>query len=170
MFVISRVPLHLYFRRETKLSDRFLAEGGEEEELYSYTRKEQPVFIFITDMLWFINTIYSPEGIAQKSNGFMQTLTLKGRYHNIYFIAALNIGDKSGVRGYDAFKNFISYGTGIHFGGKISANDMLNFDYMPFKEREKSEKAGIGQIPEMDGEAPVQKIVVPLLGKRKKKS
>ena len=47
---------------------------------------------------------------------------------------------------------------------------MLNFDYMPFKEREKSEKAGIGQIPELDGEAPVQKIVVPLLGKRKKKS
>lgn len=170
MFDYFKSTLTPVFQERNKIKRQILAEGGEEEELYSYTRKEQPVFIFITDMLWFINTIYSPEGIAQKSNGFMQTLTMKGRYHNIYFIGALNIGDKSGVRGYDTFKNFISYGTGIHFGGKISANDMLNFDYMPFKEREKSEKAGIGQIPEMDGEAPVQKIVVPLLGKRKKKS
>ena len=79
MFDYFKSTLTPVFQERNKIKRQILAEGGEEEELYSYTRKEQPVFIFITDMLWFINTIYSPEGIAQKSNGFMQTLTLKGR-------------------------------------------------------------------------------------------
>ena len=46
----------------------------------------------------------------------------------------------------------------------------MNFDYMPFKEQTKSEKPGIGMIPEMNTETDAQKIVVPLAKGKKKQS
>lgn len=156
------------FRRRNQIKQKILAEGAEEEELYSYTRKETPIFIFISDMVWFINTVYSPDNSAKGMKGFVETLTLRGRYHNIYFIGNLNIEEKNTLRGYQAFINFVSYKTGIHFGGKVSQNGFMNFEYLPFKEQAKTERPGIGQIPETDGEIGVQKIVVPLVGKRRK--
>ena len=72
------------------------------------------------------------------------------------------------IASYKTFINFVSYKTGIHFGGKVTQNNLLNFDYLSFNDRAKTEKAGIGQLPEVNGEAPVQKIVVPLMTKKKK--
>lgn len=175
-YVAGEEELFTYFKdiltpefvRRNKIKQRLLAEGGEEEELYTYTRKEAPVFVFITDLLWFINTIYDPNNSSRGLKGFMETLTMKGRYHNIYFVGILNMEDKNTVRGYQVFMNFVSYKTGIHFGGNVSQNGILNFDYLPFKEQTKSEKAGIGLLPEMEGENPARKIVVPLVGRRKK--
>ena len=56
----------------------------------------------------------------------------------------------------------------IHFGGNVAQNGLMNFDYMPFKEQTKSEKPGIGMIPEMNTETDAQKIVVPLAKGKKK--
>lgn len=156
------------FVRRNKIKQQILAEGGEEEDLYTYTRKDVPIFLFITDLLWFINTVYDSKNSARGMKGFVETLTMKGRYHNIYFVGILNIEDKNTVRGYQAFINFASYKTGIHFGGNVSQNGFMNFDYLPFKEQTKAEKAGIGQIPEVDGEINARKVVVPLMKKRKK--
>lgn len=156
------------FSKRNQMKRQLLEKGGEEEELYLYTRKEEPIFLFITDMLWFINTIYDGANASKGLKGFMETLTAKGRYHNIYFIGILNMEDKSSVRGYQTFVNFASYKTGIHFGGNVAQNTFLNFEYLPFKEQSRTEKVGIGQLPVMDGEAAVQKLVVPLVGKRKK--
>lgn len=158
------------FVRRNKIKQQILAEGGEEEELYTYTRQETPVFLFITDMLWFINTIYDAKNATKGMKGFMETLTAKGRYHNIYFVGILNMEDKNMIRTYQTFTNFVSYKTGIHFGGNVTQNNFLNFDYLPFKEQAKGEKPGIGQLPEMDGEVTAQKVVIPLAGKRKKTS
>lgn len=155
------------FQRRNKIKRQILAEGGEEEDLYARTRKEIPMFLFISNMLWFINTIYAPQNASRGMKGFIETLTRKGRYHNIYFVGVLNLEDKNTVRGYQAFVNFASYKTGIHFGGNISQNGILNFDYLPFKELTKSERPGVGQLPMVDGRAEVQKIVVPLVGRKK---
>lgn len=167
LFTYFQEILTPIFQERNKIKRKLMAEGCE-EELYSYTKKEKPIFIFISDMQWFINTIYAPENSLRRMSGFMETLTLKGSYHNIYFIGILNQEDKNSVKGYTTFMNFTSYMTGIHFGGKVSANGILNFDYLTFKEQAKPEKAGIGQLSEVDGEASVKKVVVPLLGKRKK--
>ena len=153
--------------RRNKIKQQIMADGGEEEELYAYTRKEKPVFLFISDMLWFVNTVYSSENSARSMNGFMETLTAKGRYHNIYFAAILNLEDKNTVRGYQMFMNFASYKTGVHFGGNVSQNGLMNFDYLSFKEQSRTEKPGIGQLPEMEG-VDARRIVAPLMGKRKK--
>ena len=77
--------------------------------------------------------------------------------------------DKNKIAGYTTFVNFASYKTGIHFGGKVAQNTVLNFDYLNYKEQSKSEKAGIGQIAYTGDEKAVKKVVVPLMTKRKKK-
>lgn len=155
------------FKKRNKIKQQILAEGGEEEDLYAHTRKEVPIFLFITNLVWFINTIYAPQNASKGMKGFMETLTAKGRYHNIYFVGILNLEEKNTVRGYQTFLNFSSYKTGIHFGGNVTQNGLLNFDYLPFKDMAKSEKPGVGQLPMVDGQADVRKIVVPLMGRKK---
>lgn len=157
------------FVRRNKMKQQVLAAGGEEEDLYAYTRKEKPVFLFITDLLWFMNTIYDAKNNIRGGRGFLETLTQKGAYHNIYFIGNLNLEDKNLVKIYQAFTNFASYKTGIHFGGNVAQNGFLNFDYLPFKEQTKTEKPGIGMLPEANDDAGVRKVVIPLAKKRKKK-
>ena len=157
------------FVRRNKIKQQVLAAGGEEEDLYAYTRKEKPVFLFITDLLWFMNTIYDAKNNIRGGRGFLETLTQKGAYHNIYFIGNLNMEDKNLVKIYQAFTNFASYKTGIHFGGNVAQNGFLNFDYLPFKEQTKTEKPGIGTLPETNDDAGVRKVVIPLAKKRKKK-
>ena len=110
------------FVRRNKMKQQVLAAGGEEEDLYAYTRKEKPVFLFITDLLWFMNTIYDAKNNIRGGRGFLETLTQKGAYHNIYFIGNLNLEDKNLVKIYQAFTNFASYKTGIHFGGNVAQN------------------------------------------------
>ena len=156
------------FARRNKMKQQLLAEGGEEEELFSLTRKEKPMFLFITDLSWFMTTIYDSKNSAKGGKGFMETLTQKGSYHNIYFIGLLNLEDKNLLKIYQAFINFTSYKTGIHFGGNVVQNGLMNFDYMSFKEQTKTEKTGIGILPDTNSESNAQKIVVPLAKGKKK--
>jgi S-DNA-T family DNA segregation ATPase FtsK/SpoIIIE len=168
LFAYFQDTLTPEFRRRNQMKRQVLAEGGEEEDVYTCTRKETPVFLFITDICWFINTIYDQKNVTRGMKGFMETLTEKGRYHNIYFTGILNQEDKNTVRGYQTFLNFASYKAGIHFGGNVVQNGFLNFDYLSFKEQSKVEKTGIGQLSVVDGEITAEKIVVPLAGRRKK--
>lgn len=169
LFTYFKDVLTPEFQRRNAVKRQILESGGEEEELYSYTRKEVPVFLFITDMKQLMNIVYDSQNSTLKMNGFLENLTLKGRYHNIYFIGIMDMGDKNELNGYTVFKNFVSYKTGIHFGGNMVQNNFMDFGYLPFNKQTKTEKPGIGQIPEMEGESSAQRIVVPLV-KRKKQT
>lgn len=158
------------FVRRNQWKKTILEEGGEEEELYGYTRKETPVFLFITDLAWLFDTMNDAKNREKGMKGFMETLMAKGRYHNIFFIGILNPEDKNRMRGFPAFTTFISGKNGILFGGNASQNGILNFDYLSYKEQARTEKAGIGWIPWIDGEAAVKKIVVPLVARRKRQN
>ena len=59
--------------------------------------------------------------------------------------------------GYGVYEHFVSYKTGIHFGGKVTDNQILNFDNIPFAEQSKSEKAGIGMLPNITDNNDTQK-------------
>ncbi len=156
------------FQRRNRMKAEILASGGEEEELFSRTRKEMPMFLFITDMVWFVNTVYSAENTARGMDGFMETLTSKGRLHNIYFVGILNLEDRNAVRGTRTFLNFTSYRTGIHFGGNMSQDVFLNFSYLSFKEMNRPEKPGIGQLSPGGREGETRKVVVPLMSRKKR--
>ena len=71
--------------------------------------------------------------------------------------------DKKGaVNGYQAFQYFVRDKNGIHFGGNVMKNSMLSYDYLSYQEQNKPQKPGIGMLPDIAGEHPVEKIVVPL--------
>ncbi|MCD8103778.1 MAG: type VII secretion protein EssC [Lachnospiraceae bacterium] len=170
LFTWLKSTLAPEFTRRNQIKKKLLAEGGEEEELYEITRKEKPVFVFITDMLWFVSTIYDAKYAMKGGKVFMESLTSKGRWHNIYFVGILNLEDKNAVRAYQTFVNFTSYKTGIHFGGNVSQNGFFNFDYLPFREQTRTEKAGVGQVPDMEAEVMARKVIVPLMGRKRKSS
>jgi S-DNA-T family DNA segregation ATPase FtsK/SpoIIIE len=164
LFQYFQTQLSPEFMKRNSIKKRLLESGYEEEELYTYTRKETPVFIFISDFMWLIRVIYDTQNIQKNMKGFMETLTQKGRYHNIYFIGILNMEDKNAVKAYQMYSNFASYKTGIHFGGNVTQNGLFDFSYLSFKDQAKIEKPGIGMLPETGSEDPTQKIVVPLVG------
>lgn len=169
LFAYFRDQLSPEFVRRNQIKKQILARGGEEDELYAVTRKEQPYFLFITDLLWFFSTIYDAKNIKEGAKGFIETLIQKGRWHNIYFVGILNMEDRNSIRGYQAFQHFASYKTGIHFGGNVAQDNFMIFDYMSFKEQAKTEKPGIGQLPEMEGDNTVRRVVVPLVSRKKAK-
>ena len=97
--------------------------------------------------------------------GFLETLFEKGRLHNIYFVGELSIASVSELQGYRGFNLFSDYHQGIHFGGKTVDNRLLSFDYMSYTEQSQSEKAGIGQLPDITSDDEVSRIIVPLARK-----
>ena len=94
--------------------------------------------------------------------GFLENIIAKGRLHHIYFISELSLEKRSMITGYQIYELFAGYKTGIHFGGKTGDNPILNFEYIPYAEQSKIEKAGIGLLPDVTDEKGTRKVVVPL--------
>ena len=139
--------------------------GAEDDELFEASLKYRPVFIFIADMLWFVSHVYEDErGIS----GFMETLIRKGRFHNIYFIANLSVDNRSDAMSYQMTTDFAGYQTGVHFGGNVVLNTLMNFEYLGYKKQSTVLKPGIGLLPDTDGEHEVERIIVPLAKWQKK--
>ena len=87
--------------------------------------------------------------------------------NNIYFIAALSVEDRSAISGSPLFTKFSNYKKGIHFGGRVTDNPVLNYDYIPYREQNAVQKLGIGMIAGPLFEKETSKIVVPVMrGKR----
>lgn len=94
--------------------------------------------------------------------GFLENIIAKGSLHNIYFIGVLALENRSEIAGYPIYETFAGYKTGIHLGGKVSENPILNFDYMTYAEKERGEKTGIGNIPETEAGKETTRVVIPL--------
>ena len=126
-------------------------------------KKEQSYFVFISDLKWFVKTVYSAE---KDMKGFLETLISKGRLHNIYFIAEMNISDVPDLLGYKIYDAFVSYKTGIHFGGKVVDNSVLSFDYLSFADQAKPSKVGIGLLPNAMEEKDTRSVIIPDVKKK----
>lgn len=138
--------------------------GAGEEELFAASLGEKPMFFFIADFDRFIRTVY---GNTRGLSGFMETLFLKGRFHNIYFAAILPDRSRQQLLGYRAYEIYTSYGTGVHFGGNPSKDPVLAFDNLGYADRTKVLRPGIGLIPEANGEHQPERIIIPLARFRK---
>ena len=140
-----------------------VSEGMEAEEIFKAMSEEfTPIFIFISELDQFINTIYKSE---YDMKGFVENVFSKGQNNNIYFFADLSIRNKASAGGYPAFESFIGYRKGVHVGGKTVGNTILNFDYIPYNERGKAERAGLATLPEVYDEKETSRVVIPLVKK-----
>ena len=147
------------FKERNKIKNDLIAKEYDDSEIYEIMSKETPYFVFISDFHWFVKLIYNAE---YDMKGFLENILSKGRLHNIFFIAELDLAKRSDLLGYGVYEHFVSYKTGIHFGGKLTDNQILNFDNIPFAEQSKSEKVGIGMLPNIADKNDTQKIIVPL--------
>lgn len=146
------------FKRRDVIKKELVAQDMEESEVYEKMSEEQPIFIFITDVNWFIKQVYTGE---HKINGFVENLLDKGRLHNIFFFGTIGLETANEVDYQKAFKLFVRDKVGIHFGGNVAGNRIFSFDGIPYKEQSKVQKAGLGITASSLGDS-CNTIVVPL--------
>lgn len=147
------------FKHRNQIKNQLLDQDYDEEEIFDIMSEEIPYFIFISDLSWFVPFIYEAE---KDMRGFLENILEKGKLHNIYFISELSLEKREVVSGYAIYEFFAGYEMGVHFGGKVSENPVLEFEYLSFAEQTKAEKPGIGQLPEISEKEKTRKIVVPL--------
>lgn len=148
------------FVRRNQRKRQMLEEELEEDEIFENMSEEKPYFIFISDLSWFVPFVNDSE-YGRMIKGFLENIFEKGQLHNIYFITEMSVEMKDAAAGYPIYELFTGYKTGIHLGGRVNESPKLNFDYIPFLEQGKTEKIGIGQIPNATQEDDVRKIVIP---------
>ena len=146
-----------------------IAEELDESEIFERMCQEEAHYLFIDDLNEFVNLIYHPQEPENDMQGFLENITEKGRLMRIYLFAGLN-QDKAGeLAGYGVFENMVHEGKGIHLGGNVASQRLMDFDYVPFTEQAKAAKPGTGQLPAIDGEVTVRCVVLPLDKKNGKK-
>lgn len=151
------------FRKRSTRKAELVSEGRDTEEIFKAMSEEfKPVFIFISELDKFITTVYKSE---YDMKGFVENLFGKGQNNNIYIFADMPVRSRADVSGYPAFESFIGYGKGVHLGGKTAGNTMLSFDYIPYSDQNKAERAGIATLPEVYKESETSKVVIPLVKK-----
>jgi len=134
--------------------------GSSDEEIYLELRNKKEKIILISNLPEFVQHVTKPEGV-ETMKPFVENLLDKGSLHNVFWFAALNYEDASLVAGNRIYDLFIRSKTGIHFGGSVAGQRIFNFDYIPYMEQSKTQKAGVGMLPDVNDET-TRKIIVPL--------
>ncbi len=135
--------------------------GMSDEEIYLNMQQFQAKFILIANLAEFITHVNHPKD-TQEMRPFVENLLDRGSLHNVYWMACYNYEDMAKVAGIKMYEYFLRYKTGIHFGGNVAGQRIMNFDYVPYSEQTKSLKPGIGMLPASD-EDDVRKVVIPLV-------
>lgn len=149
------------FRDRNGRKKSWIGEGLPDEEIYVNMLETERIFLFIADLPEFIRHIYNPSDGVGKMAPAMENLLDKGSLHNIFWFGCLKQEDANTVAGFKAFELFTRYKQGAHFGGNVTAQMIFNFEYIPFMERSRTEKAGIALLPASEEET-VRRLVVPL--------
>ena len=158
-FMSRFVPV---FQSRNRLKKSLISQGLEEDAVYIQMSKEKQYYIFIADLVEYTKLMHSEQGVKDNLCGAMSNLFEKGFLHNIYFFACMNQDQRADVMGKEVFEKFISGKAGIHMGGNVAAQRILEFTGMPFGEQTRSEKPGIGLIASTDGHK-YHRIVIPLV-------
>ncbi len=148
--------------KERNRMKKALAEEGREEEIYDALKDEEKIFIFIADIVSFVNSLYKPEEGVTIIDAFLENITEKGRDLNIFFFYGINPDTVSEILGLQVYENMSGYQTGMHFGGNVASLKYMDFEYLAYGDQTKTMKAGIGMLP-AHNEEDVAKVVVPLV-------
>jgi DNA segregation ATPase FtsK/SpoIIIE, S-DNA-T family len=161
MFTYWKEMLTVFTGRNKKKRS-WIEEGEDDSAIFEKMQSEKNYYIIVADLASFLNSIYSPkEGVGAMS-GFMENIIEKGRLHNIYFFAGLNVDDVSKALGYKVYQCFTGYKRGAHLGGNTIAQKIFNFNNIPYMEQSKVLKTGIALVPSAEDDTVGEKVVIPL--------
>lgn len=140
--------------------------GLNDEEIYEEMQKEENIFIFVDDLVKLTQKIYTPEEGRPSVSGFFETFVNKGWYHQVFLFAGLNQDERFSVQGRAFFEYVIRDRNGIHLGGNVSGQQLLDFYYLKsYQEQNQSEAPGTGLLAVGDGRMKTGKVVIPLARK-----
>ena len=149
------------FKARNVRKHELMKQGMSDEEIYTTMLSFTPKFIVIADLADFIDQVMHPSELGNVK-AFVENILNKGSLHNVFWAACYNQEDSAKAAGTKIYEYFLRYKTGIHFGGNVAAQRIMNFDYVPFGEKDKTQKPGVGMLPFNDEET-VRKVVVPLV-------
>ena len=149
------------FKARNIVKKESAAAGMTSEEIFDKMQQFRKLFIFIGELPEFVYRVHNPgEGVSPMAP-FLSTLLDKGAMHNVFWFAGFNQDETSKAIGLNVYNLFIKEKNGMHLGGNVSAQRTMNFDYIPYKEQNKSLKPGIAVLPECEDES-TRRVVLPL--------
>lgn len=152
------------FIERNKLKKELLEKGYSDEEIFTQMQRFEPIFVFVGDMVEFIQSIYHPdEGIGNMS-GFFENIFDKGYLHNVYFFSAVDTDEASALAGIKAYTSYISCKSGVHLGGNVAAQRIFNFQNIHYSKLSKTAKKGEGLVPSYEDDTVSELIIIPHFG------
>ncbi|MDE7261691.1 MAG: cell division protein FtsK, partial [Oscillospiraceae bacterium] len=153
--------LTVIFQERNKKKHELEDQGASDEEIFAEMSKLPPVFLLIDSLEDFVHTLYNTPRDVSSCSALLETLTERGRLHNIYFFVCMDPLN-SKVVGKKVYTNIVGYKTGIHLGGNVTTVlKHLNFRSVPFTEQEKPMKPGLGLLPPDALDPSVREVVIP---------
>lgn len=162
LFVTLKEILPL-FKERNIFKNELLSSGLTEREVFERMQKFSPIFLFIDNLIDFINIAYQPPEDSGQMSGFLENIAEKGFLHNIYIIAAIDYSKMSQILGNRTLNFMTSYRAGIHLGGNVAAQRIFEFASLPYSEQSKVTKPGKGLLPSDEYRNAAQEVVIPLL-------
>lgn len=164
MFSFTR-SLQADFLARNKEKRSMLQNGAEEDEIFTAMRAHKPLFLFIDDLADFIQAVYDTDAAYNGVRAFWENAAEKGSLHHIYIIACVDHTQVTRLSGKKLYETMASYKTGIHLGGNVSQQKILDFSAMPFAEQSKQLKPGIGLLPQDLEHPQPRRVVIPKVNK-----
>lgn len=156
-FIQKMIPV---FKERNALKMVCKMEAMEEEEIFAKMSEKEPHFIFISDLVEYVEVLHGEEAREFNLHGALTNFQEKGSMMNIYFFAAFNWDKRVNVLGQEVYESFVRYKNGIHLGGYADAQSALEFQDVPFRILSSADKAGCG-ITASDDLAASTRIVTP---------
>lgn len=138
-----------------------IQKGMSDEEIYLEMKQFEPLYLFLADFTDFVQHV-TCSAKGNDAQPFIENLLDKGSLHNVFWFACCNYENLSKAVGTRLYEYFLKYKTGIHFGGNVAAQRIMNFDYVPYAEQSKALKPGIAMLPSNE-EEDVRKVIIPLV-------
>ena len=139
------------------------AAGKSDLEIYQEMASMGLSCMMISNLPEFINHIMYPEKDVPLMAGFLENITEKGAGLGIYFISAYTPDEITKVKGNAIYNNLVKKKEGLHLGGNVGAQNILNFDYISYKEQNKVQKTGVAMLPSVDGELTSTRLILSLI-------
>lgn len=150
------------FIRRNRIKSALLEQDLEDDEIFADMTKEQPIFLFISDLKDFLNVIYRPQGNIMPMNAFFENITEKGSLHNIYIIACVKTEDGIELSGNKSYQNMASYKKGVHLGGTLHQQKIFNFSNISAIVQQRPQKKGFAYASDDMEDGVGIEIVIPL--------
>ena len=151
------------FKRRNQIKQKLIAGYMEPDEIYEAISDQKQIFIFLADVISFVNLAYKPLENGTTMHAYIENIMAKGSLHNFHFIGCINQDRAMEAVGMAIYTSFTGYKAGVYLGGNLDAQKIFTFENLTYSESTKSMKKGLGMTPSYENNLEGKTIVLPLV-------